>query len=192
MRNITTVACKVEQETKQKFTLFWAALSGAMAVEFILGEMGVPYRLAAVDMAAGEHRSRDYPDVNPAGQVPALALPDGKVIGESAAIILTLGDRHPETSLVPRQNQCERPNFLRWLIYMVTSPYMTFVQFNHPERFLPIRQPMKPSSAMRAIVGFIISVLLTMRSRGNPFPAFGTHGAGLLCLHAGGVPSRTG
>jgi glutathione S-transferase len=53
----------------------------------------------------------------------------------SAAIILTLGERHP-CALVPAPGEQDRPEFLRWLIYMAASPYMTFVQFNHPYRFL--------------------------------------------------------
>jgi len=118
------------------YTLFWEAMSEAMAVEFVLEEAGLPYRLRPLEMASGEHLSDAYRTINPTGQVPALALPDGRVIGESAAIILTLGERHPETRLVPMPNEDERPNLLRWLIYMAASPYMTFVQFNHPERFL--------------------------------------------------------
>lgn len=118
------------------YTLYWEAMSGAIAVELVLEEMHVPYRLRPVDMASGEHRSHDYLKLNPTGQVPALAFPDGRVIGESAAIILALGDRHPGTGLVAATHANERPFFLRWLIYMAASPYMTFVQFNHPERFL--------------------------------------------------------
>lgn len=107
-----------------------------MAVEFVREDVGLPYRLRPVDMGAGEHLSDAYRAINPSGQIPALALPDGRVIGESAAIILTLGERHPETGMVPMTGAAERPAFLRWLIYMAASPYMTFVQFNHPERFL--------------------------------------------------------
>jgi len=65
-----------------------------------------------------------------------MDMPDGRVIGESAAIVLTLGERLPETGMVPMPNGDERPAFLRWLIYMAASPHMTFFQFNHPERFL--------------------------------------------------------
>jgi len=126
----------LDPETSPEYTLFWEAMSGAMAVEFVLEEMDVPYRVRPVDMAAGEHRSEAYLKLNSTGQIPALSLPDGRVIGESAAIILTLGDRHPETGLVPTQDNADRPIFLRWLIYMAASPYMTFVQFNHPERFI--------------------------------------------------------
>lgn len=124
------------QDDAVAYTLFWEAMSGAMAVEFVLEEAGLPYQLRPVDMAADEHLSDAYRAINPTGQVPALGLPDGRLIGESAAIILTLGERHPETGLVPMTDAAERPAFLRWLIYMAASPYMTFVQFNHPERFL--------------------------------------------------------
>lgn len=126
----------MDPQTPPEYLLFWEAMSGAMVVEFLLEEMDLPYRLRPVDMAAGEHRTAGYLAVNPTGQVPALALPDGPIIGESAAILLTLGDRHPETGLVRGCDAADRPLMLRWLIYMAASPYMTFVQFNHPERYL--------------------------------------------------------
>lgn len=119
-----------------EYSLFWEAMSGALVVEVLLEEMGLPYSLKPVDMAAGEHRSKAYLKINPTGQVPALSFPDGTIIGESAAIVLSLGDRHPETGYIPRPNGRERPVFLRWLIFMAASPYMTFVQLNHPERFI--------------------------------------------------------
>jgi glutathione S-transferase len=87
-------------------------------------------------MAEGEHKSAEYLALNPTGQVPALRLPDGRVMGESAAILLTLGEHHPGAGLVPQPGTRDRPAFLRWLVYMAASPYMTFVQFNHPERFM--------------------------------------------------------
>ena len=111
-------------------------MSGAMALELLLEEAGLPYERVAVDMASGEHKTPEYLALNPTGQVPALALPSGEVIGESAAIILTIGERHPDQDLVPKFGDPNRPRFLRWLIYMAASPYMTYVQFNHPERFI--------------------------------------------------------
>ncbi len=118
------------------YKLFWEAMSGAMAIELFLEQADIAYERVAIDMSAGEHKSAAYLSLNPAGQIPALMLPNGQVIGESAAIILTLGELHPDTSLVPLPRTEHRPSFLRWLIYMSASPYMAFVQFNHPERFL--------------------------------------------------------
>jgi glutathione S-transferase len=118
------------------YKLYWEAMSGAMVVELFLEEARIEYQRVIVDMAAGEHRSAEYLSLNPTGQVPALGLPNGQVVGESAAILLTLGEHHPDAGLVPQPRTQDRPAFLRWLIYMAASPYMTFVQFNHPERFM--------------------------------------------------------
>jgi len=123
------------QRNNRQYVLYWEAMSGAMAVELLLEEIGADYERVAVDMAAGEHRGDAFLSLNPTGQIPALRLPEGEIIGESAAIILTLGERHPG-ALVPAPGEDDRPAFLRWLIYMAASPYMTFVQFNHPYRFL--------------------------------------------------------
>ena len=121
-----------------RYALYWEAMSGAMAVELLLEEIGTDYERVAVDMAAGDHRTEAFRLLNPTGQIPALRLPEGETIGESAAIILILGERHPG-ALVLAPGDTDRPEFLRWLIYMATSPYMTFVQFNHPDRFLDDR-----------------------------------------------------
>lgn len=116
------------------YTLYWEVASGAIAPQMMLEEMGVAYSKAQVDMEAGEHRSPAYLAINPTGQVPALRLPGG-VIGESAAMVLVLGERHPESGLVPATGDADRPVFLRWLCFMAASVYMTFVRSNHPERF---------------------------------------------------------
>jgi GST-like protein len=39
--------------------------------------------------------------VNPLVQIPALVLPDGSVLTESAAILIHLGLTHPESGLLP-------------------------------------------------------------------------------------------
>lgn len=127
------------ESDRNSYTLYWEAMSGAMVVEILLDELGVDYERHAVDMAAGEHRTERFVSLNPTGQVPALRLPEGKTIGESVAIALVLGERHP-SSFVPLPGDADRPDFLRWLIYMAASPYMTFVQFNHPYRFLDNRE----------------------------------------------------
>lgn len=117
------------------YMLYWEARSGAIAPEMLLTEMGIDFVKVPVDMAHGEHRTPEYLAVNPTGQVPALRLPDGNIIGESAAIVLAIGEGHPESPFVPSLGDNDRPTFLYWLLYMATSMYMTFVRSNHPERF---------------------------------------------------------
>ncbi len=75
------------------YRLYWAAGTGAIAPEVMLEAAGTAFERIVVDLAAGEHRRADYLAVNPVGEVPALVLPDGTVVTESAAIVLLLGER---------------------------------------------------------------------------------------------------
>lgn len=118
-----------------RYVLYWAPMSGAIVVEMLLHELGIDFHRQVVDMADGEHRREAYRRLNPGGQVPALRLPDGRVIGESAAIVLTIGEQHPGSPMVPGSADADRPAFLHWLCYMAASTYMAFVRAGHPERF---------------------------------------------------------
>jgi glutathione S-transferase len=126
------------------YKLYWEEMSGAIAPQAMLEEMKIDYEKVPVDMARGAHLSPDYLNLNPTGQVPALGLPDGSVIGETAAIILTLGERHPDSPLVPCSASDERPGFLFWLIHMATSGYMAFGRSNHPERHTTDQDALEP------------------------------------------------
>lgn len=117
------------------YALYWEALSGAIAPQAMFEEMGVPFHKVPIDMAREEHKTPEYLKINPTGQVPALKLPDGSVISESAAMMLALGELHPQFRLVPKVGEADRAGFLRWLIYMATTGYMTALRANHPERF---------------------------------------------------------
>lgn len=117
------------------YRIYWERLSGAVLPQVMLAELGLPSEWIHVDMEKEAHRSPWYLAVNPSGQVPALALPEGAIIGESAAMVLVLGERHAAGGLVPRPEDPQRPAFLRWLLFMAASVYMTFVRVNHPERF---------------------------------------------------------
>jgi glutathione S-transferase len=83
------------------YKLFWEALSGAMAVELFLEQAEIAWERIPVDMASGEHKSAAFLSLNPTGQIPALMLPSGQVIGESAAILLLLGEMHLFSSIIP-------------------------------------------------------------------------------------------
>lgn len=117
------------------YTLFWERLSGAIAPHVMLEEMGIEYRLVHVDMSCREHRQEAYRAINPVMRVPALRLPDGTVIGETAAITLVLGDTCPDAGLVPSQRDPERPVFLFWLCSLATNGYPIFSRAWHPEQF---------------------------------------------------------
>jgi glutathione S-transferase len=118
------------------YTLFWEIGSGSIVVQALLEEMDVDYTRTYVDMETDEHLGEAYLRHNPAGMVPALRLPDGQTIGETAAILLHLGDRFADRGLIPAADDAQRPAFLFWLSYMATTGYKAFGRLAHPERYV--------------------------------------------------------
>lgn len=55
-------------------------------VRIFLAEKGIEVPREAVDMRSGQHLADEYLRINPRGAVPALALDDGEILCESAAI----------------------------------------------------------------------------------------------------------
>jgi len=117
------------------YTLHWEYMAGSIVVQAMLEEMGAGYRLQHVNMEAEEHKLPAYRRINPVGRVPALTLPDGITIGETAAIVAILGEQNPESGLSPQPGEPDRAMFLFWLNVMATSGYLTVARENHPERY---------------------------------------------------------
>ncbi|MCU5775552.1 glutathione S-transferase [Erwiniaceae bacterium BAC15a-03b] len=101
--------------------LYGATGYGSAIIEIIYTLAGEPYQLIDVNgfEEPGSARNRLL-QVNPLAQVPALQLPDGRVMTESAAIALQLLDRHPQ--LAP----ADRTRFYHLLIWLVANVYPTF------------------------------------------------------------------
>src|SRR5688572_26976433 len=75
------------------YTLHFSPGSCSLIVHCLLEEMGVPFRLERVDVAAGQHRGAEYRKLNPKGKVPVLETPDGPLT-ECVALVEHLCDRH--------------------------------------------------------------------------------------------------
>lgn len=119
------------------YKLYGAKGFGSVCVEAALELLDMEYELIQADpLGDDENRSR-VKSVNPAGQVPALILPDGSVMTESAAILIYLGDLRPEAELAPSADAPERPQYLRWMVFLAASLYSTFTISDGPERFHP-------------------------------------------------------
>jgi len=111
---------------------------GSVLVEAQLVWYGMPYTMEEVGdlFASAEARDKLAP-VNPLAQVPTLVLPDGRIMTESAAITLHLADSTAKRLLVPSPGHVTRPDFLRWLIFIVANIYPTFTYADDPKRFVP-------------------------------------------------------
>ena len=69
-------------------------------VRMFLAEKGLTLPSVQVDLMAGENRGEAYRKKNPFGQLPALELDDGRVIGETVVICEYLEEKHPQPVLI--------------------------------------------------------------------------------------------
>jgi len=117
------------------YKLFWAKSMGSMTSEVLFEEIGVEYEKVAIDVENEENRTAEFLAVNPMGQLPALVLPDGTVLTESAAMLLHITDRHPEAKLAPPAGSPESARFQRWLIFMAVTIYTADQRLFYADRF---------------------------------------------------------
>lgn len=75
--------------------------STSFRARIALNLKGLNYDYVPWHLKNGEQRSGDYLAVNPHGLVPALELDNGKVLGQSLAIIEYLDELHPTPPLLP-------------------------------------------------------------------------------------------
>lgn len=70
------------------------------ALRMFLLEKGMTIPTVAVDLLGAENRKPPYTDRNPGGQLPALELDNGRVIGETVVIFEYLEERNPKPPLI--------------------------------------------------------------------------------------------
>src|SRR5262249_15969090 len=68
-------------------------------------------------------------------KIPALVLPSGALMSESAAMLITLADRHPDAKLLPAAGSDERAQVLRWLVFIIAEIYPMIEIEDYPARF---------------------------------------------------------
>jgi GST-like protein len=116
-------------------TLFGSQGSGSAAVEVALDAVGLPYRMVRASTWEPDSALDELHAVNPLGQIPTLCLPDGRVLTESAAILVHLGLEHPEAGLLP-QEAGERAQAIRGLVFIAANCYSAVSIIDYPERWL--------------------------------------------------------
>jgi glutathione S-transferase len=109
--------------------------SGAFSAESALAEAGVAYRFELVSLEQGEQKQPHFLAINPSGKIPALRLPEGEIVTESAAILLTLADHFPPARLLPPAGSAARAQAYRWLAFMAAEIYPMVEVVDYPERF---------------------------------------------------------
>ncbi len=113
------------------YTLYYSPGTASMVVHLALLEIGAPHRLERVDFDAGAQRSAEYRRLNPEGVVPTLII-DGEAYTESAALLMILADRHPESGLAPVAGSAARDDWYQWIAYLTNPLAATFRLWFYP------------------------------------------------------------
>jgi GST-like protein len=115
-------------------TLYGAEGSGSAAIEAALVLSGAAWR--GVEAAPWEPSPGldELRRVNPLAQIPTLALEDGSVLSESAAILIHLGLAYPASRLLPA-DPSQRAQALRGLVYIAANCYAAIGVIDYPERW---------------------------------------------------------
>lgn len=119
------------------FLIFGDKGSGAFSAEAALAEAGAPYDFRTISLEKNEQRSPEFLAINPSGKMPAVRLPEGQILTESLAILLTVADHFPNARLLPPQASPERGSAYRWLAFMAAEIYPMVEISDYPERFAP-------------------------------------------------------
>ena len=109
---------------------------GSAIVEAAFALAGLPLEREEVDYSLSSPTRERLLAVNPLGQVPALILPDGRVLTESLAIVHYVDDLEPGTKLVPVKGDSARTAYHRWSAFIVAAIYPTFTYGDDPSKWV--------------------------------------------------------
>src|SRR5215475_1449762 len=118
------------------YILYGDRRSGAFSVECALAEADAPYEFKVTSLEKNEQRSPEFLAINPSGKMPAVRLPEGRILTESLAILLTVADHFPNARLLPPQASPDRATAYRWLAFMASEIYPMVEISDYPERFV--------------------------------------------------------
>lgn len=135
--------------TDAKFRLYGRKGSGSLAVQIVLEETGAPYELHWVDSTPQAVESLRR--VNPAGKVPALGLPDGTAVSESAALLIYLSTAFPAARLAPPPGTSAHARYLQWMVYLSANVYESALRYFYAERYSSAGAQGAPAIQARAL-----------------------------------------
>jgi glutathione S-transferase len=108
--------------------IYGDSISGnCLKVKWVADSLGLSYDWIETSVLKSESRTEAFLAMNPAGQVPAVVLDDGRPLAQSNAIILHLAKG---SALIPA-DAYERARMLEWMFWEQYShePYVAVARF---------------------------------------------------------------
>jgi glutathione S-transferase len=95
-------------------TIYGDSISGnCLKIKFVCDRLGISYRWIETSVLKAETRTPEFLKRNPAGQVPVVEWPDGRILSQSDAIIFHLAEG---SALIP-EDAFERAQMLQWMFW---------------------------------------------------------------------------
>lgn len=122
--------------------LYTASTPNGWKISIALEELGLPYRVVAVDLASGAQKSPDYLKLNPNGRIPTIVDTEAEggplTVFESGAILMYLGEKTGR--LLPADVR-RRSQVLQWVMFQVGGLGPMMGQVGVFLRYAPERIP---------------------------------------------------
>jgi len=121
-------------------TLYTAATPNGWKASVTLEELGLPYRVQALDLGKNEQKAPDYLRLNPNGRIPTIVDHDNGdfAVFESGAIMIYLAETAGK--LLPTETK-RRSVALQWLMFQMGGIGPMMGQANVFFRYWPDRLP---------------------------------------------------
>jgi glutathione S-transferase len=132
-----------------KYRLYGRRGAGSLAPQILLEEIGAAYELVWFSKTPADVEALRR--VNPAGKIPALVLPDGTVLAESAAILIHLTNAHPEAGLAPPAGSSAHARFLQWMVFLSANLYEAVLRYYYSERYATTGEAAAPAIKAQAL-----------------------------------------
>lgn len=113
------------------YQLYYSPRNASAAVHWLLHDLNVPYELIRVDRKQQQQKSAEYLKLNPSGRIPTLLI-DGQPLSETAAILITLCERHPEQAKIPALVSPDRSKFWQWMMYLTNTLQNELMVYFYP------------------------------------------------------------
>ncbi|MGD8325288.1 MAG: glutathione S-transferase family protein [Sphingomonadales bacterium] len=99
-----------------------------LKVKWVCDYLNIPYEWVDMDILAGDTRTAEFLEKNPAGQVPCVELDDGQYLSQSNAIMIYLAR---DSRLIP-SGEYDRARMNEWLFWEQYShePYIAVLRFH--------------------------------------------------------------
>ena len=115
------------------YTLYWSPGSASLCVHWMLIELGESHELVKIDLDAGENRKPEYLRLNPSGLVPTLVV-DGAPLTESAALLMLLAERHPQSGFAPPIGSSHRGAYTSWMFFLSNTLQTAYRDWFYPDQ----------------------------------------------------------